>query len=177
MSSNCPSNASKSSEKAKDMKPHEFELRIKNAKLAHKNNRLQTCFKNGILTRHLYADQQKSPLPWWDDFGFIINDYRVSVAWCHPRHAFRYFIEIEAIEMVLKGDRELGLDNANTESISKPIYKKVERSRKKEKWYERGSIRLRLFEPCRQIHSLQIGSSQRSCRSGPIMWNLVAYWL
>ena len=118
------------------MKTQQFEQKIKHAKLAHRNNCLQTCYKNGILIRHVYPDQQQSPLSWWDDFGFIINDYRVSVAWCHPRQAFRDFIEAEAIDMVLKNDLELARCHANIETIQKPIYKKLGRSRKKVKGFE-----------------------------------------
>lgn len=118
------------------MKTHQFEQRIKNAKLMHKNNHLQTCFKNGILTWHVYPDQKTDSLSWWDDFEFIVNDYRVSVVWCHPRQAFREFIEREAIEMVVKDYPELPIGNEMLELKQKPIFKKIGRSRKKVKWFE-----------------------------------------
>lgn len=121
------------------MKTYQFEQRIKNAKLMHKNNRMQTCFANGILTRHLYSGEQKESLSWWDDFGFILNDYRVSVVWSHPRQVFRDFIESEAIELVLKNNPELAQCTSSAELKQKPVYKKVGRSRKKVKWYEFGA--------------------------------------
>lgn len=118
------------------MKTNQFEQRIKNAKLLHKNNHLKTCLKNGILMRHLYPDPQTDSLSWWDDFGFVINDYRVSVAWRHPRQVFRDFIESEAIETVLKDHPELALGNTIVEQKQNPVFKKVGKSRKKVKWYE-----------------------------------------
>lgn len=118
------------------MKTFYVEQRKKSAKLFHKNNQKSTHYKNGILIRHLYSDLNKNTLSWWDDVGFILNDYRVSIDWTHPRQAFWDHVHNLAIDIVLETDHEQELNSIRLREMQTPIYKKVGRSRKKIKLYE-----------------------------------------
>jgi hypothetical protein len=93
------------------MKTCNVEQRKKSAKLFHKNNQQCTHYKNGILIRHLYSDLNKNTLSWWDDVGLILNDYRVSIDWTHPRQAFWDHVHNLAIDIVLETDNEQELNS------------------------------------------------------------------
>jgi hypothetical protein len=53
------------------------------------------CFQDGMLVFHYYAGLPPDLLTWWDDVTFILNDYRVSLAWTHPRTAYEDAIDAE----------------------------------------------------------------------------------
>ena len=67
----------------------------KSAKLYHRNKR-NSNFIRGLIQFHKYGLENASTLSWWDEVDFILNDYRVIVAWNHPRFAYQKFIESEA---------------------------------------------------------------------------------
>lgn len=106
------------------------------AKVYHKSNKRNHYYENGVLIRHVYCHlEDLARLTWWNDFGFILNDYRVSVAWQHPRH--RYAEEIKDLAYSLAKEKypDNELENKNLKSLfrqhSTPNYKRVGKSRKK----------------------------------------------
>lgn len=104
--------------------PYQEKLKIA-AKIFHRNNRGERL-TNGLIVRHLYDEANTAKLSWWDDVGFILNDYLVQVSWVHPRLAFKDKAELAAHEKVAHID--IGADCfANSE----PNYVKVGKSRKK----------------------------------------------
>ena len=122
------------------MKTFYVEQRKKSAKNFHRNNQQRTHYKNGILIHHLYPDRNENTLSWWDDVGFILNNYRVSIAWNHPRQAFLEHVQNLAFDMVSEAYSEdefnlLGLSEEQT-----PIYKKIGRSRKIIKLYKQNFL-------------------------------------
>ncbi|MDF0379018.1 hypothetical protein [Methylophilus sp. YYY-1] len=98
----------------------------KSAKDFHKNNRGER-FTNGLIVRHLYDEVNTSKLSWWDDVGFIINDYLVQVSWVHPRLAFKDQVEVDAHKKIEHLD--IGVDDFL--SHCEPNYAKIGKSRKK----------------------------------------------
>ena len=107
------------------MKNHYQENLKKSAKRHHRNQR-NLNFIQGVLNDHLYGATPSSSLSWWDDVDFILNDYRVIVAWIHPRQDFKDHIQAEAraavAHLMPKGD---WFDSAVAD------YMKVGKSRKK----------------------------------------------
>ena len=80
-------------------------------------------------------------LGWWHDIAFKLNDYRVSVAWCHPRHHYADAIKEVAEQHVRFTRPDLIEKRAETRDFLKglqehPIYKPVGKSRKKIRFYE-----------------------------------------
>lgn len=105
------------------------------AKLLHKTNSRNRHYKDGVLIRHLYFQLDPERLSWWDDFGFVLNDYKVSVAWIHPRKQYSDEVEDLAHSIALK---KFPYDESDFEKPKvkilrgfKPNFKKVGKSRKK----------------------------------------------
>jgi hypothetical protein len=67
----------------------------------HHRTRSGGHFDKGIKTYHRYDDLPSERLTWWDDVAFILNDYRVELAWHHPRMAYEDAIEAEVDRLVL----------------------------------------------------------------------------
>lgn len=110
------------------MKQDHIEQLKRKAKLHHRNNLGNSQYKDGILVHHLYGKSNETKLTWWDDFGFILNDYQVSVAWTHPRCGYLDQTKTLAHETVSKhGNPQY---NENFTHEHDPIYKRVGKSRK-----------------------------------------------
>lgn len=95
------------------------------AKRFHRNDRTTHFERGGIIVRHDYRYVAPDKLTWWDDVGFILNDYRVSVHLVHPRMRYHDLIEEEALRLT----DHLYPDNLFRKIT--PIFKKIGRSRKK----------------------------------------------
>lgn len=96
------------------------------AKLAHRNDS-RSRYEDGIVVRHVYDDLNPKDLTWWDDTGFILNDYKVCIAWNHPRNAYNYATEeLAHIEVDHLFERKSSLFSDAT-----PNFKAVGKSRKK----------------------------------------------
>ena len=102
----------------------------KSAKQYHRNTR-STNFVVGLIQYHQYDKESSSALSWWDDVDFILNDYRVIVAWIHPRQHYKDYVNTEAHKSVA----HLGFDTNNIFDESTPNYVKVGQSRKKVSTY------------------------------------------
>lgn len=122
------------------MKTFYVEQRMKSAKLFHRNNQQQTHYEKGILIHHLYPDRNENTLSWWDDVGFILNDYRVSIAWTHPRQAFLDHVQNLAFDMVSEACSKNELNSVGMSEEQTPIHKKVGRSRKTIKFYKQNFL-------------------------------------
>lgn len=96
------------------------------AKSFHKNNRGER-FSDGLIIRHQYEEANLAKLSWWDDVGFILNDYLVNISWIHPRMAFKDQTEDEAHKRVAHLDTGVN----DLFSQSEPNYVKTGKSRKK----------------------------------------------
>ena len=96
------------------------------AKLFHRNDRTTPFERGGIIVRHDYSFVAPDALTWWDDVGFILNDYRVSVHLVHPRMRYQDLIEDEAHRLT---DH---LYPGSLFSKTIPIFNKVGRSRKRQ---------------------------------------------
>lgn len=94
-------------------------------------------FVNKIYCHHSFENITPNDLTWWADFGFMLNNYYVSVAWEHPRMQYSDQIDTAASEQVQHLYDEDGVDNIFNDA--KPIYIKVGKSRKKISSYRRDS--------------------------------------
>jgi len=94
------------------------------AKQYHRTRR-GDYFEGGIKSFHLYDGLPPDRLSWWDDVTFILNDYRVALAWHHPRMAFEDAIDDEALRLAV----DIPFDNFMHEG--EPVYKPIGKSRKK----------------------------------------------
>lgn len=108
------------------MKNPHIERRKQGAKLFHRNN-TQTQYEDGVIVRHVYSPDNPERLTWWDDTGFILNDYRVLVAWTHPRNAYKDAVDHLAHDEV----EHLYKRSGDMFEKSKANYAKVGKSRKK----------------------------------------------
>ena len=86
-------------------------------------------FVNKIYCHHSFENITPNDLTWCADFGFILNDYYVSVAWEHPRMQYSDQINNAANQQVQHLYDEDGADNIFNDA--KPNYIKVGKSRKK----------------------------------------------
>lgn len=97
------------------------------ARQYHRNQR-GSNFDLGIVVSHIYGPEDLQKLSWWDDVDFILGGMRVSVAWCHPRQAYKDLISAavrDATEdLYAKIEGGLFADGG-------PDFKKLGRSRKK----------------------------------------------
>lgn len=105
--------------------PYQQKLK-RSAKAFHKKRRGYR-FSNGLIVWHLYDNVNMSKLSWWDDVGFILNDYLVQVAWVHPRMVFSDQLESEAHKRV----QHLDINVDDFLNRSEPNYVKIGKSRKK----------------------------------------------
>jgi hypothetical protein len=66
-------------------------------RLAKQHHRTQSGehFEKGVKAYRDYDGLPPERLTWWDDVAFILNDYRVELAWHHPRMAYEDAIEAE----------------------------------------------------------------------------------
>lgn len=83
---------------------------------------------NGVCIYHVYDDEQRNELSWWDDVGFIHSRMRVKVAWQHPRNLYQAYIDTAAYTACAH------LNLEPTDWFSQPgktLYKKVGLGRKK----------------------------------------------
>jgi len=94
------------------------------AKQYHRTRR-GDYFDGGIKSIHLYDGLPSDRLSWWDDVTFIMNDYRVALAWHHPRMAFENAIDDEAQRLAA----DIPFDDFLHEG--EPVYKTIGKSRKK----------------------------------------------
>ncbi|MCX7187204.1 MAG: hypothetical protein NTW57_08135 [Methylophilales bacterium] len=104
---------------------HQEKLK-KSAKSSHRNYRGRR-FSDGLIVRHQYDESDVAKLSWWDDVGFILNDYLVNISWIHPRMAFKDQAENEAHKRVTHLDTGIN----DLFSQSEPNYVKIGKSRKK----------------------------------------------
>ncbi len=112
------------------MKNPLFEYRRRKMKENLRNNPWKNLNKDGLRVFHMYGGEYKKEITWWDDVGFVRNNYKVMVWWVHPRMDYRDKVETLAQEAVPYPDTGTWLlkdwfskKNAN--------YKKVGKSRKK----------------------------------------------
>lgn len=95
------------------------------AKLYHCNHHGDQ-FDEGVLFRRTYDEIKATSFSYWDDAQFIINDYRVSLWWVHPRRRFLDLVEQQAFDVTPSPLPAFSIfDNSTTN------YKIVGRSRKK----------------------------------------------
>jgi hypothetical protein len=106
------------------MKNHHVERLKYRAKQYHRNKR-EDHFNNGMLVFHDYTGLPSDRLTWGDDVTFIINDYRVALAWTHPRMAYEEAIDAETDRLAANSPKEDFLRDG------KPIYRILGKSRKK----------------------------------------------
>ena len=98
----------------------------KSAKLYHRNER-NSNFIKGLIQYYQHDEESSTSLSWWCDVDFILNDYRVVVAWTHPRQDYKDYIHSEAYKSVA----HLGTSIDDIFNKSTPNYVKVGQSRKK----------------------------------------------
>ena len=106
------------------------------AKIYHQSNKRNRHLERDILVHHIYAyHEDLERLTWWDDFGFILNDYKVAVAWEHPRQRYADEIKDLAYSLVQERFPEPASEHKNLKKffkqIATPNYIKVGKSRKK----------------------------------------------
>ena len=82
-------------------------------------------FEGGIMCFHHYDGLPADRLTWWDDVTFVLSDYRVALAWTHPRMAYEDAIDAEADRLTT----DLPSDNFMRDGT--PVYETVGKSRKK----------------------------------------------
>lgn len=81
-------------------------------------------FRNGIIIFHRYAASDDRKLSWWDHVTFILNDYRVALAWVHPRKVYDDLIGDEVSRLTADFPCPAIM------KTSTPIYKTAGKSRK-----------------------------------------------
>ncbi|NMM38333.1 MAG: hypothetical protein HHJ09_12660 [Glaciimonas sp.] len=114
--------------------PHVERLK-RRAKQRHRARR-GDHFEGGIMCFHHYDRLLADRLTWWDDVTFVLNNYRVALAWTHPRMAYEDAIDAEADRLTA----DLPSDNFMRDGT--PVYRTVGRSRKQ--------IIHTVYEPCTQ---------------------------
>ena len=127
----------------------------KSAKLYHRNERNSNFIKG--LIQYQYDDESSTSLSWWCDVDFILNDYRVVVAWIHPRQDYQYYIESEAKKSVA----HLGTSIDDIFNKSTPNYVKVGQSRKKIVSYTMHNFP-KLSDEIETAHKLALQKTQHS---------------
>lgn len=110
---------------------------LKRMKEYHQKTRLQLT--DGIRIYHcLPGAEEPQPvkgfeLSFWDDVQFVVNNYRVTIYWTHPRYAYCNLAEDKVHEILPHPEGDGGLF-----SRAKAIYRSLGRSRKKVRFYEMG---------------------------------------
>lgn len=108
------------------MKNKHIEELKRKAKLYHQNSR-GGHFENGVIIRHLHDIKNPQKFSWWDDCVFILNNYRVNVAWTHPRFAYDEKVE----EIAFAACEYLKSPSMSDSMNESPNYQKIGKSRKK----------------------------------------------
>ena len=111
------------------MKNPYYEQTLRHIKRTSHRHRL---FEHGVYCPIDFQYTQPDELTWCVDFGLILNDCYISVAWAHPRMSYLDRIDEEAIKLV----QHLKKDDAFDGQHSTPIYQRIGKSRKKIKYYE-----------------------------------------
>jgi hypothetical protein len=106
------------------MKNNHAEYLKRRAKDYHRVRR-GDCFQGGMLIFHDYAGLPPARLTWWDDVTFTMNDYRVALAWRHPRTAYEDAIDTEVDRLTAN------LPHENILRKGTPVYLALGKSRKK----------------------------------------------
>ena len=107
------------------MKNRRIELLKAKAKEFHRYKR-GSQFDDGVLIYHSYGDRSPTDLSYWDRATFVVNNYRVSLLWLHPRYQYLKRIAEEASKRV-----EHHEENEFLFELSAPNYKKLGHSRKR----------------------------------------------
>ena len=81
------------------MKNRHVENLKKGAKQYHRRQR-HDRIRDGMLILHDYSGLLSDRLTWRDEVTFINNDYRVALAWIHPRMAFEDAVDAETDRLV-----------------------------------------------------------------------------
>lgn len=102
--------------------PHVERLKLR-AKQYHRTRRGDN-FQGGIRSIHIYDGLPPDRLSWWDDVTFILNDYRVALAWTHPRMEFEDAIDTEVARLTAD------LPHVELMCEGTPVYKTLGKSRK-----------------------------------------------
>lgn len=82
---------------------------------------------DGLMVPHSYAEKTPESLSWWDDVGFIFAGRRIMVWWRHPRMVYQDRLE----EMAVQQCAEEYPGGEHWLARSKPVYRKVQRGRRK----------------------------------------------
>ena len=128
----------------------------KSAKLYHRNER-NSNFIKGLIQYYQYDEESSTSLSWWCDVDFILNDYRVVVAWTHPRQDYKDYIHSEAH----KSAAHLGASIDDIFNKSTPSYVKVGQSRKKIVSYTMNNFP-KLSDEIETAHKLALQKIQHS---------------
>ena len=128
----------------------------KSAKLYHRNER-NSNFIKGLIQYYQYDEESSTSLSWWCDVDFILNDYRVVVAWTHPRQHYKDYIHFEAHKSVA----HLGASIDGIFNKSTPNYVKVGQSRKKIVYYTMNTFP-KLSDELETAHKLALQKIQHS---------------
>lgn len=111
------------------------------AKAMHKSNSRNRHYEDGVLIHHSYGHHKDlDRLTWGDACKFILNDYKVSVAWQHPRYRYANEVEDLVYSIALENfpDKAFELGETSSKDFLEgfiPTYTKVGRSRKKIEFY------------------------------------------
>lgn len=111
------------------MKNKHFDrLRAAAKKYAKSWHRAPYKDSNGIVLYHLYPEESKRVLGWWDDSAFKLGSQVIQVSWIHPRMSFSDETESEAFDLV-KSPSWHWLSPLDGEKIYKKIGKNKKRKR------------------------------------------------
>lgn len=116
------------------MKNPNFERRLRAMRNYHTNKR-GSQFDGGVRVFHRYDEFAADDLSWWDDCQMIVNRRRVMIWWVHPR--FKYHNAIEEEAWAAAGEPPTRRDWL-ADIRSRPVRKKVGRSRMRIVAYEQG---------------------------------------
>lgn len=108
------------------MKNHYYE----NIKRKFNNPSLRKYnFEKKVYCYHSFNEIGPTDVTWWADFDFMLNGCYISVDWVHPRMAFKEAMLDKAFKQVSHLYKEE--HNDTLMDNSRPIYKKLGKSRKK----------------------------------------------
>lgn len=106
------------------MKNPRIERLIQSAKLTHRNDRRFYVSADGIRARYLHGDPVR--LTFWDDVEFVLNDYRVTVHFVHPRYEYKW----QAEELAWEAMHDLDPSIDPLAFPCEPIYSKAAATRR-----------------------------------------------
>lgn len=119
-----------------NMKNRYYEMLRETAKRTRRNHR---HMHDGVAVYHLYGGEYAKTRSYWDDTGFMLGSQWVGVNYTHPRYMYEEECSSLAYEHV-KAHGESTYEDRKLFADSKPIYKKVGKSRKKVHLWEMGEI-------------------------------------